>query len=144
MQLDQPTYPKIWRHIWMLPYGVGRYCDMAVSPTRSHLLWYTQYWSILHNQSHASREQRETKLLGTCYALDTYTYVNALYCISIKKCYFVFIKGFSKEISRCGTWRVACSRPQLRPFNGLLLLSYQRYQFIRPWEFAINDVKGAA
>ena len=21
------------------PYGVGRYCDMAVSPTRSHLLW---------------------------------------------------------------------------------------------------------
>ena len=21
------------------PYGVGHYCDMAVSPTRSHLLW---------------------------------------------------------------------------------------------------------
>ena len=24
------------------PYGVGHYCDMAVSPTRSHLLWLTQ------------------------------------------------------------------------------------------------------
>ena len=24
------------------PYGVGRYCEMAVSPTRSHLLWVKQ------------------------------------------------------------------------------------------------------
>ena len=28
------------------PYGVGRYCDLAVSPTRSHLLWIQQQkWS---------------------------------------------------------------------------------------------------
>ena len=25
------------------PYGVGRYCDMAVSPTRSHLLWFQHF-----------------------------------------------------------------------------------------------------
>ena len=27
------------------PFGVGRYCDMAVSPTISHLLWWNQFKS---------------------------------------------------------------------------------------------------
>ena len=37
------------------PYGVGHYYDMAVSPTRSHLLWYYQYYQwAAYNQSRVS------------------------------------------------------------------------------------------
>ena len=37
MRLDLPTYPKIWRHIWMLPYMV---CETNLKKKHSVILLY--------------------------------------------------------------------------------------------------------
>ena len=52
---------NVWVNLWNpRPYGVGRYWDMAVSPTRSHLLWLVP-WRFLFTQNSQSESLKAGK-----------------------------------------------------------------------------------